>query len=87
MAKNKVKTDAVNGVLVEFTENKNGVTIKKCCASCKHHEPHDNEGPRRDCMKHLVIVGDKVQPKVVDKSDCCGDWAISDAINSIKLRP
>ena len=83
----KVETKAIDGVLAEFTVNKNGVPIKKCCASCKHHEPYDSEGPRRACKKHTEIVDDKERAKIVDKSDCCGDWFISEQIDIIKLRP
>lgn len=74
----KKEEKAINGVIAEFTENKNGVTIKKCCASCKNHEPHDSESRNRKCTKH---------DKLVDKSDYCGDWCISKQINEIKLRP
>ena len=71
------KAKAIDEVVYEFTKNKYGVSIKKCCASCKTHEPLDPDGPHRICTKH---------DKVVDKSDCCGDWNISEAINRIKLR-
>lgn len=71
------KTKAIDGVVYEFTPNKHGVSIKKCCASCQTHEPLDSDGPRRLCTKH---------DKPVDKSDCCDDWSMSDAINRIKLR-
>ena len=64
-------------VIPEFTTNKNGVRIKKCCASCALHETYDHEGPRRKC---------NLKGKVVDKSDCCGEWAISDFINNIKTK-
>lgn len=70
-------TKIIEGVVTEFTTNENGVTIKKCCASCATHEPYDSEGPRRKCTKH---------DKIVDKSDCCGDWSMSDAINGIKIK-
>lgn len=70
-------TKVIEGVVTEFTKNENGVTIKKCCASCATHEPYDSEGPRRKCTKH---------DKIVDKSDCCGDWCMSDAINGIKIK-
>ena len=63
-------------VIPEFTKNKNGVNIKKCCASCALHDMYDNEGPRRKC---------KLNEKVVDKSDCCSKWVISDFISNIKL--
>lgn len=76
---------AVGGVLEEFTMNSNGVRIKKCCASCAHHEPYDSDGPRRLCKKHTMIQNGKDNPKVVDKSDLCGDWSISETINKIKL--
>ena len=62
-------------VIPEFTKNKNGVNIKKCCASYALHDLYDNEGPRRKC---------KLKGKVVDKSDCCSKWVISDFINNIR---
>ena len=63
-------------VIPEFTTNKNGVKIKKCCVSCALHDLYDFEGPRRKC---------KPKGKIVDKSDCCSKWVISDFINNIKL--
>ena len=81
----KQEAIAVNGVFVEFTLNSNGVKIKKCCASCAHHELYDSDGPKRLCKKHTMIDDDNEKPKVVDKSDLCGDWSISDQINRIKL--
>lgn len=70
-------TKVIEGVVTEFTKNVNGVSIKKCCASCATHDPYDSEGPRRKCKKHN---------KVVDKSDCCNDWCMSDAINRLKIK-
>lgn len=67
------------GVIPEFTVNSNGVTIKKCCASCAHKTLHDTEGPKRKCT-----YGDC--GKIVDKSDLCKNWLISDAIDKIILR-
>ena len=81
----KQETMAVGGVLEEFTMNSNGVRIKKCCASCAHHEPYDSDGPRRLCKKHTMIQDGKESPKVVDKSDLCDDWSISETIDKIKL--
>ncbi len=81
----KQETKAVGGVIEEFTLNSNGVKIKKCCASCAHREPHSSDGPQRLCTKHTMQVDGKEKPKVVDKSDLCGDWSISDMINGIKL--
>ena len=76
---------AVGGVMEEFTMNLNGVKVKKCCASCAHHEPYDSDGPRRLCKKHTMTEDGKENPKVVDKSDLCGEWCISDTIDRIKL--
>jgi hypothetical protein len=45
MNKKKTETQVIDGVIDEFTLNKYGVKIKKCCASCKYHEPHDHDGP------------------------------------------
>ena len=73
----KIEKNADNGIITEFVDNKNGVNIKKCCASCIYKEPYDAQGPRRLCTK---------RDKLVDKSDCCGDWLISEAIDKIKLR-
>ena len=82
---NKQETMAVGGVLEEHTLNSNGVNIKKCCASCAHHEPFSSDGPKRLCKKHTMIEDGKEKPKLVDKSDLCRDWSISDMINGIKL--
>lgn len=68
-----------NGIITEYVLNKNGVRIKKCCASCKYHEPLDSDGPRRICV-YLK------RSKVVRKDDACGDWSISDIIDGIKVR-
>lgn len=67
----------IKGVFCDFTQNKNGVTIKKCCASCKHHEPYYHDDDRRKC---------KLSKKTVDKSECCSCWHISDQIDRIKTR-
>ena len=63
-------------VIPEFMTNRNGVNIKKCCASCALHDLYDYEGPRRMC---------KLKGKIVDKSDCCSKWVISDFINNIRI--
>ena len=68
-----------NGIITEYVLNKNGVRIKKCCASCKYHEPLDSDGPRRICV-YLK------RNKAVKKDDVCGDWSISDMIDGIKVR-
>lgn len=81
----KQDTIAVNGVFVEFTTNSNGVKIKKCCASCAHHNPYENDGPKRLCKKHTTTEGGNEKPKVMDKSDLCNDWSISNFIDKIKL--
>ena len=81
----KQDTIAVNGVFVEFTTNSNGVKIKKCCASCAHHNPYDNDGPKRLCKKHTTTEGGNEKPKVMDKSDLRNDWGISEFIDKIKL--
>ena len=82
----KQETKAVNGVLEEYTVNSNDVIIKKCCASCAHHEPHSSDGPKRLCKKRTMLEDGKKKPKVVDKSDLCKDWSISDMIDRIKLK-
>ena len=66
------------GIIPEFVKNKYGVTIKKCCASCQTHEPYDSEGPRRLCT-----FGN--QNKIVDKSDLCSCWRMSDMMAKVKL--
>ena len=63
----------------EFTENKNGVRIKKCCASCKHHKAYNPESNKRLCYV-------RSEPKMVFKDEVCGYWSISDEIDRIKLR-
>jgi len=63
-------------VAPEFVKNSKGVSIKKCCASCALRAPYDNEGPRRKC---------KLNGKIMDKSDCCSKWVISEFINNITL--
>lgn len=81
----KKENVAAGGVLEEYTLNSNGVSIKKCCASCAHHELYSSDGPKRLCKKHTMIEDGKEKPKLVDKSDLCRDWSISDMINGIKL--
>ena len=81
----KQDTIAVDGVFVEFTTNSNGVKIKKCCASCAHHNPYENDGPKRLRKKHTTTEGGNEKPKVMDKSDLCNDWGISEFIDKIKL--
>lgn len=66
------------GIIPEFVKNKYGVTIKKCCASCQTHEPYDSEGPRR------LYTYDN-QKKIVDKSDLCSCWTMSDMMAKVKL--
>ena len=68
-----------SGVIDVFVLNQNGVKIKKCCASCAHHEAYDDDGPRRRC------IFDPLQNKIVNKIDLCKHWAISDNINRIKI--
>jgi hypothetical protein len=68
---------SIKGVFYDFTKNKNGVTIKKCCASCKHHDSYDIERDQRKC---------KLSQKIVSKRDCCGCWHISSRIDGIKMR-
>ncbi len=81
----KKETIAVDGIVAEFTTNSNGVRIKKCCASCTHHNPFKSDGPKRLCTLHTTTVGGKEVPKTVDKSDLCREWGISDMMNKIKL--
>ena len=87
MAENmsKQETTAVDGVIEEFSTNSNGVRIKKCCASCAHHNPYECDGPKRLCKIHTTTEDGKEKPKVVDKSGLCCDWSISDMFNGIKL--
>jgi hypothetical protein len=66
------------GVMPEFTRNKNGVRIKKCCASCRFKDYKGFSDRKRLCKREDEV-------KVVDKSDCCQNWAISDEINVIKV--
>ena len=77
MSKKKNKNEQLeNGIIYEFVTNKNGVSIKKCCASCERHELHDASGPKRNCT---------LKGKIVDKSDCCMNWIISEQTNKIRL--
>jgi hypothetical protein len=71
------KKEQAIDIVPEFTENKNGVRIKKCCSSCQHHQPLDQNGPHRLC----TFNGAK---KVVFKFEVCQHWEISDAINDIR---
>ena len=66
------------GIISEFVKNKYGVTIQKCCASGPTHAPYDSEGPRRLCTFDN-------QNKIVDKSDLCSCWKMSDMMAKVKL--
>ena len=79
MSKKDIILKECDGLLYEFVRNKKGTLIKKCCASCKHKQPYDAEGPRRLC-----VVGPTVKKKIVNKSYVCRDWEISDEIDQIK---
>ena len=70
-----------NGLIEEFTVNSYGVTVKKCCASCKYHEAYDSNGPRRLCV-YYKIAG---KTTIVDKSYLCGHWSISQDIDRIRI--
>lgn len=68
------------GIIPEFVKNRYGVTIKKCCASCQTHAPYDSEGgPRRLCT-----YGNE-EKKIVDKSDLCCCWTLSEMMAKVKL--
>lgn len=71
-------TDNNTGIIPEFTRNRNGVRIKKCCASCYFQHPFDKDGPRRLCN-----CG---EPRIIRKDDLCGHWWISEFINNIKTK-
>ena len=71
-----MKKEKNTGVIAEFTTNKNGLTIKKCCASCANHDPYDSQGPRRLC---------KLGGKIVQKDDLCSCWRISVEIDRIRV--
>lgn len=62
-------------VKVFYTFNKNGVRIKKCCASCKSKEIGKKED-ERICMKGEGQV---------TKDYVCEDWSISETIDNIKM--
>ena len=79
MSKKDIILKECDGLLYEFVRNKKGTLIKKCCASCKHKQPYDAEGPRRLC-----VVGPTVKNKIMNKSHVCRDWEISDEIDQIK---
>jgi hypothetical protein len=68
-----------DGLFYEFVRNKKGTLIKKCCASCKHKDAYDTEGPRRLCR---VDPTDK--NRVVNKKYVCREWEISEDMDMIK---
>ena len=70
-------------IVPEFCPNKNGVPIKKCCASCKHHQPLDDKAHRL-CAYGVGLSADEGEKKVVFKFEVCQHWEISDAINDIR---
>lgn len=73
-----MKKEENTGIIAEFTYNKNGVRIKKCCASCATHEPYDQQGPRRICTYNRCN-------KVVQKDDLCKHWSINMDIDRIRV--
>ena len=68
-----------DGLFYEFVRNQKGTLIKKCCASCKHKDAYDTEGPRRLCR---VDPTDK--NRVVNKKHVCREWEISEDMDMIK---
>lgn len=66
------------GIIPEFEKNKNGVTVKKCCASCQTHAPYDSDGPRRMCTYNK-------RHKIVKKWDLCSNWTMSEMMSKVKL--
>lgn len=66
------------GIIEEFEKNKNGVNVKKCCASCQTHSPYDSEGPRRMCTYNK-------RHKIVKKWDLCSNWTMSEMMSKVKL--
>lgn len=73
----KTETKIIKGIVTEFVKNRFGVEIKMCCSSCEHHGPCGSDYQYRKCTRHDTVV---------DKSSCCKDWAISEAMDKIKLR-
>ena len=69
------KKDQGVDVIPEYTLNSNGVRIKKCCSSCKHHQPKDED--HRLCM----FTGEK---KIVFMFELCDRWEISSQIDKIR---
>lgn len=68
-----------DGLFYEFVLNSKGTLIKKCCASCKHKDAYDTEGPKRLCR---VDPTDK--KRIVDKKHVCREWEISEEMDMIK---
>ena len=68
-----------DGLYYEFVRNKKGTLIKKCCASCRHKQPYDAEGPKRLCTQDPTQKN-----KIVNKSHVCRDWEISEEMDQIK---
>lgn len=62
--------------MIEFAKNKNGVRIKKCCASCQFMAYGKGNEERICCM------GEGSVPK----NWCCEDWTISPVKNNIKMQ-
>lgn len=58
----------------ETAINRNGVKIRRCCASCRHREIKD-DGTRL-CAKMFLLV----KPLF-----CCSQWAMSAERNNIKV--
>ena len=78
MSKKEKILKECDGLVCEFVRNSKGTLIKICCASCKHKQPYDPEGPRRLC-----VVDPDVKNKIVYKDSACADWEISSAIDDI----
>ena len=61
----------------KLTKNAHGVTIKKCCASCKYKKIHPITGTRRCVL---------MNGKKVDKADDCKKWEIISWLNTIVFK-
>ena len=58
------------------TENRYGVCVKRCCASCQHKDI-TRLRRMRWCTKHR---------KQVKPGDCCRAWQMSEALRELRVK-
>lgn len=67
----------MEGLETQYVLNANNVKVKKCCASCKHKQDHEDFRFRK-CGR----TGDKVVAAVC----CCEDgYEISEQMNKLRI--